>query len=62
VNLTAADKTGNRGNKSFSVTVQDTTAPVIAPRENLVIEAQGPQGAVATFTLSASDLVTRQSR
>jgi len=57
VNLSASDKAGNTSSSSFTVTVQDTTAPTIAPHENLVAEAQGPQGAPVNFSLSATDLV-----
>jgi hypothetical protein len=57
VNLTAIDNAGNQSSSSFTIAVQDSTAPVIAPQENLVAEAQGSSGAIVNFTLSASDLV-----
>jgi uncharacterized repeat protein (TIGR03803 family) len=58
VNITATDAAGNASSGSFTVTVRDTTAPVIAPQANLVIEATGANGAVATFTPSATDIVS----
>jgi hypothetical protein len=57
VTATAADAAGNMITGSFTVTVRDTTAPVLSLPANLVLEATGPTGAVATFTASASDIV-----
>jgi hypothetical protein len=57
VNLSATDTHGNAATASFKVTVQDTSAPTIKPLDNLVVEATGPEGAVATFTPSARDTV-----
>jgi hypothetical protein len=58
VSVTATDAAGNAGSGSFTVTVQDTTAPVIAAQDNLVVEATGADGAVVEFTPSASDIVS----
>ena len=56
VTATAKDGAGNTSTATFTVTVQDTTAPVItAP--NLVLEATGAAGAKATFAPTASDAV-----
>jgi uncharacterized repeat protein (TIGR03803 family) len=41
---------------SFDVVVRDGDVPVIALPANIVIEATGPGGAVATFTVRATDL------
>jgi hypothetical protein len=57
VNCTATDAAGNQSAGSFSVTVQDTTAPVLTLPANIVAEATGPSGRVVSFSASASDLV-----
>ncbi len=57
VNCSATDVAGNTGSNSFSVTVQDTTAPSVTVPGNITAEATGPSGAVATFSASASDIV-----
>jgi len=41
----------------FTVTIQDTTAPVVTIPSDMIIEATSSAGAVATFTSSATDLV-----
>jgi probable HAF family extracellular repeat protein len=58
VNASAADTAGNVTNASFTVTVVDTTPPVISGATNLTREATGPAGAVVNFTVTASDLVS----
>lgn len=58
VTLTATDAAGNVATSSFTITVSDTTAPVIAAQENLVAEATSASGAVVAFTASAIDLVS----
>lgn len=58
VTLSAADAAGNTASGSFTVTVQDTTAPDLSAPANLVLEATSVDGATATFTASASDLVS----
>lgn len=58
VTLTATDAAGNTATKSFNVTVQDTTAPVISAPADIVAEATGAAGAAVSFATSASDLVS----
>lgn len=57
VALSSSDSRGNTGGASFSVTVQDTTAPALTVPANQVLEATGATGAVATFAASATDAV-----
>jgi hypothetical protein len=58
VNCTATDTAGNTGTSSFSVTVQDTTAPVISAHANVTAEATGPTGAAVNYANpTASDIV-----
>ena len=57
VNCSASDTRGNTANGSFTVTVQDTTAPTLTLPSNMTLEATGPSGAVATFSASAADIV-----
>lgn len=57
VALSSSDSRGNTGGASFSVTVQDTTAPALTVPANQVLEATGANGAVATFAASATDAV-----
>jgi HYR domain len=57
VTCSATDGHGNTGTNSFAVTVtfSDITAPVIDSHADITEEATSPSGAVATFTLTASD-------
>jgi len=55
VHVTATDAAGNVTQKSFTVKVQDTTAPVLTVPANIVAEATSAAGAVVTFTVSAVD-------
>jgi hypothetical protein len=57
VTCSATDDAGNIGSDTFTITVQDTTAPTISGNTDKLLEATGPGGASATFSLSASDLV-----
>ena len=57
VTCSATDAAGNVGGNSFTVTVQDTTAPEVAVPDGLTEEATSADGAVVTFTTSANDLV-----
>jgi hypothetical protein len=57
VTCSATDRAGNVGDSSFTITVQDTTAPGVTVPANIIKEATSPAGATATFTASASDVV-----
>jgi hypothetical protein len=57
VTATAQDFAGNTATATFDVTVVDTTPPVITLPGDLVFEATGPGGALATFTVRAHDTV-----
>ena len=59
VTCSATDAAGNTSaSQSFSVTVQDTTAPVVTAPANVTVEATSAAGAVATFSAgSATDAV-----
>jgi hypothetical protein len=60
VDCTATDKAGNEVTGSFSVTVQDTTAPDMPMYTDLEsVEATSPDGATVTFDAgTATDLVS----
>ena len=45
VTCTATDAHGNTGSASFTVTVADTTAPVVTVPANATVEATGATGA-----------------
>ena len=57
VSCTARDDTGNEVARTFNVRVRDTTPPVIAIPADLVLEATGAPGAVASFEVDATDTV-----
>lgn len=57
VTCTATDASGNRSQRSFSVTVVDTTAPTLTLPSALAVDATNPSGAVVTFVATASDSV-----
>ena len=57
VTCTASDPAGNTATGSFTVTVVDTTPPSLRLPNNLSREATGPDGAVVTYTATASDAV-----
>ncbi|HMC68932.1 MAG TPA: HYR domain-containing protein, partial [Mycobacteriales bacterium] len=57
VTCTATDAHGNRRTASFTITVRDTTRPVVTVPANATIEATGPGGAPFSFTASAADTV-----
>jgi hypothetical protein len=57
VECTATDSADNVGSARFSITVADTTAPVLSLPVEVVAEATGPDGASVEFTVSANDLV-----
>ncbi len=53
VTCSAKDAAGNLGDSSFTVTVQDTTAPALTVPGNITKEATGPAGAPVSFSASA---------
>jgi hypothetical protein len=58
VTCTATDGAGNAAAAVFTVTVVDTTPPVITTPANITSEATSPDGAVVTFTApTATDFV-----
>lgn len=57
VNCSATDAAGNTAIGSFTVTVQDTTPPVLALPSDMTVNVPGTSGAVVNFTASANDLV-----
>lgn len=57
VSCSATDAHGNTGTATFDVTVRDTTAPSLQLPPNMTAEATGPNGAVASFSATANDLV-----
>jgi len=58
VSCTATDTHGNTASGTFTVTVADTTPPVLTINVTSPVEATGPNGAVVTFTASATDAVS----
>ena len=58
VTCSATDGSGNVGKATLTVIVKDTTPPVVTTSASQTVEATGPNGAVATFTASASDIVS----
>ncbi len=58
VTVTAMDQAGNSASEFFTVTVQDTTAPLITPPGDITAEAAGAGGAIVEFPAAdASDIV-----
>jgi Ca2+-binding RTX toxin-like protein len=57
IRATADDGNGNSGFVDFTVTVEDTTPPVVTVPADISLEATGPTGAVVTFAASAEDIV-----
>jgi hypothetical protein len=55
VTCTATDSANNSSNGSFTVTVQDTTPPILNLPSNITVEPTSGSGAVVTFSASASD-------
>ncbi len=49
VNITAMDAAGNAGHGSFTVTVQDTTAPSVNAHANVTAEATDSTGAIVNY-------------
>ena len=58
VTLTARDAVNNIGAGTFTVTVRDTTPPVVAAHANVIVEATSAGGAVVNYAAgSATDAV-----
>jgi Autotransporter beta-domain/HYR domain len=57
VTVTAKDAAGNTSQETFSVTVKDTTAPVITAPADITAEATSSAGAAVSFTPTATDAV-----
>jgi hypothetical protein len=58
VTCTATDGAGNASSGTFTVTVTDTTRPVVTPPADVVAEATGPGGATVSYpAATAIDLV-----
>jgi alpha-tubulin suppressor-like RCC1 family protein len=57
VTCTATDAQGNGASVSFTVTVQDTTAPVLTLPSGITVDASSPAGATVAFAAAAVDLV-----
>ena len=58
VTITAKDAANKQGTRTFTVTVRDTTAPVIAAHANVSVMATGPGGATVSYAAgSATDAV-----
>jgi hypothetical protein len=57
VSCTATDASGNATTGSFTVTVVDTTAPVLTVPAALTVEATSAAGAPVSFTATALDVV-----
>lgn len=51
VTCSATDAAGNTGSASFTVTVVDTTAPVIAPHADVTVSPTSAAGAVVNYTV-----------
>jgi hypothetical protein len=57
VTCTASDSGGNTGTASFSITVSDTTAPVLKLPAPITVNATSLAGATVAYTATATDLV-----
>jgi hypothetical protein len=57
VDCTVTDAHGNASTASFTVTVEDTTAPVLTVPTDIAVDAVGPEGVAVMFAASASDVV-----
>ncbi|HEV8386395.1 MAG TPA: HYR domain-containing protein [Nitrososphaera sp.] len=57
VNCSVTDSGGLGDGDSFTVTVEDTTAPTLTLSADITEEATGPSGATVAFSATAADLV-----
>jgi hypothetical protein len=53
----ASDNAGHTLTRGFVVHVVDTTRPTLSVPENAIVDATSPDGAVVTFSVSATDIV-----
>ena len=58
VTCSAQDAAGNESTTSFTVSVVDTTAPVLTIAAPITVEAQSAAGATVSFAATATDKVT----
>lgn len=56
VNCSAVDPSGNTANDSFTVTVGDTTPPVVTVPADMTVDAISPSGGTVGYVVSALDL------
>jgi hypothetical protein len=54
VDCTATDAAGNQSAGLFTVTVVDTTPPVLSPHADVIVPQQSPSGAVVGYNLPAA--------
>jgi HYR domain len=57
VTCSATDTRSNAGNDSFTVTVRDTTAPVVTVGSDKVVEANSRLGSNVSYSASAADAI-----
>jgi hypothetical protein len=57
VTCSSQDESGNTGTASFTVTVADTTKPIVTVPASFSVNSSTSAGAVVTYTASASDSV-----
>ena len=57
VECTANDKAGNIGKTDFVITVEDTTPPTVSVPNDMILEAAGPDGSMASYSATATDIV-----
>src|SRR6202008_4405660 len=57
VTCSATDAHGNHSTAAFTVTVTDTTGPVVTVPGNATVEATRAAGGVYTFTATATDIL-----
>jgi hypothetical protein len=57
VSCTATDSAGTTGSASFTITVQDTTAPILSLPKHPTVDATSPNGARVSFRAEARDLI-----
>jgi len=57
VTFTATDGAGNTATATTTVTIQDTTAPVLTVPTDIIVESVDVAGAPVVYTVTASDIV-----